>query len=300
MSNRLSEIVVRPDWEEVDRLRTARGARVWRQAQIGIIAGVLASLLLGALAPRWPALQLVQLTLFTLVTWAPPLWFLIDGKPGRQRARQALVRVLAVLAIATVVAVVTAPAGVPNPFRLPLPFALLIPATTWALLLYERRQAPPTARALGFVLGDWFYYALAGGAAGVALGLHLLLITHYLPVAPAVHRPSPAEILWLFCYIVGLRATGEELLLRGFGFHLLSNTTTTILSMVARITVLNLLLYLMPLSQPLNPVLLLLGLVYGALLSVATTWLRYRAGSLVPALACNVAFTFFIAAVLPW
>jgi len=300
MSNRLLEVTVRPDWQEVDRQQSARGARLWREAQIAIIAAVLVSLLLGTVASRWPALQLVRLTLFTLVTWAPPLWFLIDSKPGRQRARQALVRVLAVLVIATAAAAATAPAGVTNPFRLPLPFALLIPATTWSLLLYERRQAPPTARALGFVLGDWFYYALAGGAAGVALGFHMLLITHYLPLAPAVHRPSPAELLWLFCYIVGLRATGEELLLRGFAFHLLSNSTTTILSMVARITVLNLLLYLMPLSQSMNPVLLLLGLVYGALLSVATTLLRYRAGSLVPALACNVAFTFFIAAVLPW
>ena len=207
---------------------------------------------------------------------------------------------LAVLAVATITAVATAPAGVTSPFRLPLPFALLIPATTWALLLYERRQAPPAARALGFVLGDWFYYALAGGAAGVALGFHMLLIAHYLPSAPAVHRPTPAEFLWLACYVVGLRATGEELLFRGLGYHLLGGSSRPIAPVVAQIAGLNLLVYLMPLSQSTQPVLWLLILAYGALLSVATTLLRYRSGSLVPALACNAAFTLFIATVLPW
>ena len=89
MPNRLLEVTVRPDWKEIDRQRSARGARLWREAQIAIIAVVLASLLLGTMAPRWPALQLVRLTLFTLVTWAPPLWFLIHSKPGRQRAPRA-------------------------------------------------------------------------------------------------------------------------------------------------------------------------------------------------------------------
>jgi membrane protease YdiL (CAAX protease family) len=245
-------------------------------------------------------LQLVRLTIFTLVTWAPPLRFLIRSKPGRQRAPQALARVLAVLVVATIAAVATAPAGVTGPFRLPVPFALLIPATTWTLLLYEWRQAPPAARALGFVLGDWYYYALAGAAAGVALGFHMLLITHYLPSAPTVHRATPAEFLWLVCYVVGLRATGEELLFRGLGYHLLGGSSRPIPAVVAQIAGLNLLIYLMPLSQSMNPALWLLSLVYGAVLAVATTLLRYRAGSLIPSLACNATFTLFVAAVLPW
>ena len=86
MSNRLLEVTVSPDWQEIDRQQSARGARLWREAQITIIAAVLVSLLLGTVATRWPALQLVRLTLFTLVTWAPPLWFLIRSKPDRQRA----------------------------------------------------------------------------------------------------------------------------------------------------------------------------------------------------------------------
>ena len=167
-------------------------------------------------------------------------------------------------------------------------------------MLRERRRAPPAARALGFVPGDWVYYALAGAAAGVALGFHMLLITRFLPSAPAVHRPSPAEILWLACFVLGLRATGEELLFRGLGYHLLVGSARPIPAIVAQIAGLNLLLYLMPLSQSTAPALWLVGLVYGALLAVATTLLRHRSGSLVPGLACNAVFTFFVAAVLPW
>ena len=122
MPARLLEITVRPDWEEVDRLRAARGARVWRGAQIGVIAGVLASVLLGMLAPRWPALQLVRLTIFTLVTWGPPLWFLIGSRSDRQRAPLALAGALALLAIATLVAAATAPYGLVS--RVPAAAAL--------------------------------------------------------------------------------------------------------------------------------------------------------------------------------
>ena len=299
MPNRLLEITVRPDWAEVDRLQAARGAQVWRWAQIGVIAGVLASLLLGALAPRWPALQLVRLTIFTLVIWGPPLWFLIGGEPGRQHAHLALARALVLLVIATLGAAATAPYGLSR-YRLPLPFALLIPAATWLLLLRERRRAPPVARALGLVPGDWVYFVLAGAAAGVALGFHMLLITHYLPTAPATHRPTPAQLLWLACFVLGLRAAGEELLFRGLGYHLLGGSSRPIPAVVAQIAGLNLLIYLMPLSQSMNPTLWLLSLVYGALLAVAATLLRYRAGSLIPSLACNATFTLFVAAVLPW
>jgi hypothetical protein len=304
MPNRLSETTVRVDWREIDRQSTARGARVWRWAQVAIVLAVLASVLLDLLAPRWPALQMVRMAIFTLVTWAPPLWYLIYQKRGRQRAPLALARVLALLTAATAIAALTAPAAGPGAVtsssRLPLPFVLLVPAATWALLLYQRRQAPAAARALGFVRGDWVYYALAGAAAGVALGFHMLLITHYLPFVSTVHRASPSELFWLACYVLGLRATGEELLFRGLGFHLLSGGATAFPSIMVRITMLNLLLYLIPLSYTVRPALWLLSLGYGILLSVATTLFRYRSGTLVPALACNAVFTLFVAAVLPW
>jgi hypothetical protein len=296
MPARLLEITVRSDWADVDRLRSARAAQVWRWAQISIVAGVLASLLLGSLASRWPALQLIRLVIFTLVTWGPPLWFLIERQQGRPRA----ILALAFLVIATLVAVATAPAGVARPYRLPLPAALLIPAMTGLLLLYERRRNPPMARALGFVPGDWGYYALSGAAAGIALGLHMLLIAHFLPSPPAVHWPTPAGILWLACFVLGLRAAGEELLFRGLGYHLLVSSAKPLPLIVAQIAGLNLLLYLMPLAQATPPALRLLGLIYGALLAVATTLLRYRSGSLVPGLACNALFVLFFSAVLPW
>jgi membrane protease YdiL (CAAX protease family) len=167
-------------------------------------------------------------------------------------------------------------------------------------LLRERRRAPPAARALGLVPGDWVYFVLAGAAAGVALGFHMLLITHYLPTAPAAHRPTPAQLLWLACFVLGLRATGEELLFRGLGYHLLVGSARPVPAIVAQIAGLNLLLYLMPLSQSTVPALWLVSLAYGALLAVVTTLLRYRSGSLAPGLACNAVFVFFIAAVLPW
>jgi membrane protease YdiL (CAAX protease family) len=100
--------------------------------------------------------------------------------------------------------------------------------------------------------------------------------------------------------VLGLRAAGEELLFRGLGYHLLVSSARPLPLIVAQIAGLNLLLYLMPLSQATTPALRLLGLIYGALLAVATTLLRYRSGSLVPGLACNAIFVLFFSAVLPW
>ena len=302
MPNRLFEITVRPNWQEIDRRGTARSAELWRWAQLAVLAAVLASMLLGSLAPQWPALQVTRLAIFTLVTWAPPMWYLIQRRLDRGRPVLALASVLAVLLGAVVVVVVTAPVstGTPGQLRLPLPFALLAPVATWSLLLYGRRQAPATARALGLVAGNWFYHTLVGAAAGAALGFHMLLILQFLPFAPGVGLPAPAAAFWLVCYVVGLRATGEELLCRGLGYHLLASSAEPLPVIVARLTVLNMLLFLIPLTHATHPALWLLSLVYGAILAVATTLLRYRFGSLVPALACNAVFALFVATVLPW
>jgi hypothetical protein len=302
MPNRLFEITVRPNWQEIDRLWAARSAELWWWAQMAVLAAVLASMLLGSLAPQWPALQVTRLAIFTLVTWAPPVWYLFQRRLDRGRPGLALAGVLAVLLGAVMVVVVTAPASTdaPGQLRLPLPFVLLAPVATWSLLLYGRRQAPATARALGLVAGNWFYYTLVGAAAGAALGFHMLLILQFLPFAPAVRLPAPATAFWLVCYVVGLRATGEELLCRGLGYHLLAGSAEPLPAVVARLTVLNMLLFLIPLAHATHPALWLLSLVYGALLAVATTLLRYRFGSLVPALACNAVFALFVATVLPW
>ena len=187
-----------------------------------------------------------------------------------------------------------------GPLRLPTPLVLLVPAATWALLLYRGRRAPAGFRGLGFVTGGWFYYGLAGAAAGAALGFHLLLITRFLPLPSPAFPASPAAVLWSVCYVVGLRATGEELLFRGLGYHLLAGNAETILAVVLRILTANLFLHLMGVSYAAYHALWLLSLGYTALLAVATTLLRYRSGSLIPSLACDVVFTLFVTAVLPW
>ena len=302
MPNRLFEITVRPNWPEIDRRWATRSAELWRWTQLAVLIAVLVSMLLGSLVPGWPALQMTQVAIFTLVTWTPPLWYLIQRKLERGRPVLALTGLLIVLLLAVGVAVVTAPVstGDPDRLRLPLPFALLVPAMTWSLLLYSRRQAPATARALGVGVGDWFYYALAGTATGAALGFHMLLIMHFLPFAPTVRLPSPATVFWLACFVLGLRTTGEELLCRGLGYHLLANSAEAIPAIVARLTVLNILLYLIPLGHATHPAVWLVSLVYGALLAVTTTLLRYRSGSLVPTVTCNAVFILFVATVLPW
>ena len=120
MTNQLLEITVRPDWPEIDRRWAARSAELWRWTQMAVLAAVLVSMLLGSLVPNWPALQMTRLAIFTLVTWAPPIWYLIQQKLDRQRRALALVGVLTVLLIAVVVAVVTAPASADVPDRLRL------------------------------------------------------------------------------------------------------------------------------------------------------------------------------------
>ena len=59
MSNPLLEITVRPDWQEIDRRWAARSAELWRSTQVAVLAAVLASMLLGTLAPNWPGLVFV-------------------------------------------------------------------------------------------------------------------------------------------------------------------------------------------------------------------------------------------------
>ena len=310
MSSRLLDVTVHPDWQEIDRLQAARAARAWRGILVALIAAVLVSMLLNWLAPNWTGLLAVRVTIFTLVTWLPPMWYLMYQARGRGPAILPLAGVLSLLTIAAIVAAATAPVAATGavaattpmigPLRLPLPFVLLVPATTWSLLLYRGRRAPAAFRGLGFVAGGWFYYGLAGAAAGAALGFHLLLITRFLPLPAPAFLASPAAVLWSVCYVVGLRATGEELLFRGLGYHLLAGSAETILAVVLRILTANLFLHLMGVSYAAYHALWLLSLGYTALLAVATTLLRYRSGSLIPSLACDVVFTLFVTAVLPW
>lgn len=330
MPNRLLDITVRANWPEIERDWASRAAATWRWAQAAIIVALLAVLLMVAVAPRWPGLTAARLALLALVTWGPVLWYLmgqgqvqalrqargVEGLGERDawsgislRARFALA--LAVLAAANVIAVAAAPSGIaerwtlsagamasPAMPRLPLPLALVAPVAAWGLLLSARRGGPAAFRSLGFVGGDWFYYTVAGAAAGTALGFHLLLTARGLPVT--ADSVSASGLAWLLCCGAGLRAAGEELLLRGLGYHLLSREARPLTAIMARLAATNILLTLLSLVGTVAPALQLLLAIYTAFLAVITTFLRYRSGSLAPALACNAVFTLFAGAVLPW
>lgn len=303
MPNRLLDITVRPDWEARAASQAGRAAAIWRAGQIAAAAAAAVSVALGALAPAWPGLLLVRLMMLALVAWGPPLVFLADA--AKDRRGTLILRAAGPLAALAGAAALLAAAAPPDlspraAGRLPLPVALLAPAVAWALLLAAGRVSRPAARALGWVLGDGAYYALAGAAAGVALGFHMLIVAWALPAVPPPRPLAPAALLWLACYALGLAATGQELLLRGLGFHMVEGSTEPLPGVVARLTGLNLLLALIALPGPGQPARWLTGLAYIALLSAITTLLRYRAGSLAPALACHAAFTPFLVAVLSW
>ena len=128
-----------------------------------------------------------------------------------------------------------------------------------------------------------------------------MLTTFAYPELRVQPTPSLAVLTWALFFRAGLTALGEELFFRGLGYQLLTNgSSRSVAIATAKLTVLNLPIYLIPIvgTQPQTLVTVVLLLVYGAAFSVVATFLRHRQQSLLPGLACNVVFSLFLIAFL--
>lgn len=297
MFNPLVDIKVRQDWQEVTQRLLFQRNRLWRIAELAIIAATLVLLFHTLFLPAVPWHDVLRTILFSSILWLLPLW-LVYSRVGYSLAATVL-RVLAVfLLIAGVVAIAyaTLPGVGVQSWLDTLPI-LAVPVITWTWLIIMRRRYPVPLRMMGLTAQSWPINIVIGVAAGLLLGLHLLLATTYLPATRPQPAWSPELLLWVLCFRVGISATGEELFFRGMGYQLLyDGTPRSLWSTIARVSLLSLPVFLAPLwdGQPeaLAPVLLLL--IYSVAFSALATLLRHHQHSLVPGLACNVVFSLFL------
>lgn len=305
MPTPLLDVKVRPAWQEISQQQANLKTRLWRSMQVLVVLLVLILFMLPAASRALPLRGLLFVfLLFVVVLWVLPLWSVLRLDERTQPARRSALRIFLLLSLVAILIWATYPFPPYGVLTRLLPnlapyLAALAPIISLSVLLYSGRHAPRPMRRLGLVTNRWLPNLVIGAAAGAALGLHLWLTTHNLRAGMALHMPSIAALVWLLCYEISLRASGEELLFRGLGYHLaIENPPSPMLGAAVRLTLLNILFYLAPLWPTVDPALRIWIAAYGAALAVLTLLLRYQQQSLLPCLACNVTMGLFMGWVL--
>jgi hypothetical protein len=296
---------VRPDWAELTRERALRQARSWTAFQLILVFGTLLVLLQAIVFPARNWTPMLWAALFIPVSWSLPL-VTIFRRSGRGRRDALLMGVAALgivfagLAVAWMGAIGVWAAdlevGAPH---FPRALGLLVPMLTWPLLVWTYRRFPLASRQMGLTPDGWLTNTAMGAAAGAAMGLGLVLAEG---LRWGVGPPQPQALLtlaWLLVYEAGLRVPGEELLFRGLVYGtLVGDPTARVVPAMARVILLNLLVYVVPLVSA-TTIEGRLGIaVYGAALTCTSTLLRHRQHSLLPGMAANVVFSVFLAGVV--
>lgn len=301
----LLDVKVRPDWQEISQQQTTLKTHLWRSMQALVVLLVLILFMLPTASRGLPLRGLLFVfLLFAAILWVLPLWSVLRLDERTQPTQLRALRIFLVLSLVAALIWLTYPFPPYGLLTRALPdlapyLAGLAPLMSMGILVYNTRQAPRPMRRLGLVTNRWLPNLLIGTAAGAALGLHLWLTTHEVLGGLALHAPSAGALFWLFCYEVGLRGSGEELLFRGLGYHLaLESRQSPLFGPAVRLTLLNVLFYLAPLWQAVDPVMRLWIAAYGAAMAVVTLLLRHQQQSLLPALACNVTASLFMGWVL--
>jgi hypothetical protein len=297
--------IVRPDWEELTRQRALRRARYWTALQLALVFTTLPVLVVRLIFPQWDWLPMLWALLFVPMSWTLPLVTIHRGagQDRRDERRYALVVLGMVLA-----ALVIAGAGASQllsadgrgwGLRLPSVLSLAVPMLTWPLLWWTYRQSPLASRQMGLTPDAWLMNLAMGAAAGAALGLSLLVAAGPGAGVYTLQPQALPGLLWVIAYEAGLRAPGEELLFRGLVYRtLVTDPSARAVLSIARVVLLNMLIYVVPLVSATTVGARLGIVVYGAALSCTSTLLRHRQHSLLPGLAANVVFSVFMASVL--
>jgi hypothetical protein len=304
LSTPLLETAVWPDWQAIENQRSNENARLWRFAQLSIAITTLLALIVGPWGLSWVWRGLVQGLVLPMVLWLPPLWYLFRAEIHRTGAFRPLLTPCLTLLGITLVAYLVESAQVQGwvgarGLPLLLPLGIAAPAAIWWFFRRLRHRFPGEMLRLGATGKTWLPDSVIGAAAGCALGLHLLLMWSLMPAKSAVVWPGPVALALTICSLLGPLLLGEELLFRGLGVTILSGPEQKDpVRTMLRIGVLNLYVYLIPVMWPGNPQLWNWRLMYGALIALVATLLRFRLGNLVPGLACNLVASVFMAVVL--
>jgi hypothetical protein len=275
--------------------------------RIAVIGVALAAQLLLRIAAPWGVA--LGAGLFCALFWGFPLWWLwrpaarvATGLSAATRdsiARGRAICAASALAVGVVSAVALASAtiyGARLERSIAWPLALAIPFAGWGVVALLVRTLPHPMRSLGLTGAAWPINGLIGAVVGAALGGHLLIVIHDLPDFAGASR-SASAVAWFISVQLGLRVLGEELFFRGLGFHLLRRLGAGDRGLTAWLVLLNLVAYLWLLGQGREPLAGLL-VVYAGVMAFVCTRLRLSRGSLLPGLACQAVFVFFVAAVI--
>lgn len=288
-------LIVRKDWREHQFQLAAENTQLWRIGQLIILLSALAVfwITLFGLPPLWQNFWRFALSFSVFLTFS--LWFIIRKEPDSLRLTLLVFAAFLSLAAAAAYLDPRVPSGISDI----LPYwtvivSLGIPAASWAIMLPIFRRFPISARRMGLHLTDWHINVLIGLMSGGALAIHLLFTTSLLPADSVVRLSfSRSALFWSFSLLAGLWVPGEEFLFRGLGFHLLyEEANNTFLNTVVRITLLNVLLYLVLALQNPSITLGVVTIVYRTGLSFINVFLFYRRKSLLPCMVANLVFTF--------
>lgn len=295
----LLEIKVRDNWQAITHDSFAENAWLWRAVQITVVLSTLLVLLLMAFgAPTSISAIFRRLMLPTLLA-SIAFWGVIQTPAARHLVVRGtiivfIVGTIAYLAVPSLQAEITRNAI----YYWSTPISIVIAGMGLGSLFLVSQMFPNATYRLGLHRNQSGMYALVGTAIGLALGFHLLLVISYVPDRTYVRLTLPI-LTWTFFYHAGLRSLSEELFFRGLAFHLLYHgMQKNIVETSIRIAVLNLLMYLVPASLTTNTAVGFWVIVYGTVLALVTTYLRFRQRSLIPALCCNVIFSMFLSTVI--
>lgn len=186
MSTPLLEVSVSSHWQEIDRQRDLENARLWRVVQIAVMSLALAMLLIRPLpvpARIYTGLRMVGLTGLFGGVFA---WFVRSSARSNPHLGAFTVASAVLAPCAILTALLTSPwAGGVIRARTTgfggVAIAALIPLSTGSLLLLTRRWFPREAWQLCLNRGKWVRGGVVGAAAGLAIGVHFLIIVRLFP-----------------------------------------------------------------------------------------------------------------------
>jgi hypothetical protein len=299
----LFKFEVKPDWQEFDRLRNREYLQLWRSLQ-GLVIGSTAATILLSILPFPPPLEIALRTTLTFVVFLTySLWVIF-------RSENHSIRWLASISLLLVVASLVAGYSFPWPPdesiggawpHLTLPVSIVIPVIGWSILAMCYRHFPAQLRRIGFFPEHWPFHLLIGFAAGSIVGFHFLISNLLLTGNGGQFITRMPQILWTFLFQIGIAAIGVEFLLRGIGFQLLyEEEQKNFWSVAAKLAILDLLIYIVPMFHPVWSATWVWLLLYQVAFSFVVTFLRYRQGSLIACIMCNVIFHTLLASVGLW
>lgn len=292
----LLDVMVRPDWRTRTLQATASRLHLWRGAELAVATVTLTAVVAGLLLPQsWGLAQ--RAVLYAALFWLAPPIIVSSARRDSLRVSLGVVGVGLPLLLAVVVALVAVPRLLPDA-AVPLALALvtLLAVAAWPLAFRMSRRYPMAARQMGLTWDGWLPKILAGAAAGLAIGLHLLITGQPLLGLSSLPELPTGPLLFTLLAVSGLVALGQELFFRGWCYDLLfHDSPAEQAGATAKIVILNLLAYAGYITLMPSAGALIWFLIYGALLALSTTVLRRRMHSVLPALACNAVASLFLA-----